>query len=260
MKKRFVIIAIFGLLSLTMAGDEYTDTLTNVVYTYNPNDNSAEVKAEVRTIYHDSEGGFSEVVKPGSPDVAGDIAILDKFMIEGHEYTVSQIGRGAFIYYCNDLTAVTLPETIVSIGDVAFYCCYNLVRVEIPKTVTSIGRSAFGQCINLVSVFSHIEDPFDTDAFELLDASEITLFVPKGCSMKYKAVNGWRNFNNIVEMESTGIPLPQKIEQTKTKDTIFNLLFVIGGKDIFVFATYYYGYTTLYIKRAMIKIVSVSIL
>lgn len=203
--------------------NEYTDTLTNVVYTYNPNDNSAEVKAEVRTIYHDSGGGFSEEVKPGSPDVSGDVAILDKFMIEGHEYTVSQIGRGAFIYYCDSLTAVTLPETIVSIGDVAFYCCYSLVRVEIPRTVTSIGRGAFGQCINLVSVVSHIENPFDTDAFELLDTSEITLFVPKGCSMKYKAVNGWRNFDNIVEMEATGIPLPQKIEQTKTKDTIFNL-------------------------------------
>ena len=203
--------------------NEYTDTLTNVVYTYNPNDNSAEVKAEVRTIYHDSGGGFSEEVKPGSPDVSGDVVILDKFMIEGHEYTVSQIGRGAFIYYCDSLTAVTLPETIVSIGDVAFYCCYNLVRVEIPRTVTSIGRGAFGQCINLVSVVSHIENPFDTDAFELLDTSEITLFVPKGCSMKYKAVNGWRNFDNIVEMEATGIPLPQKIEQTKTKDTIFNL-------------------------------------
>ena len=123
MRKRFVIVAIFGLLSLTVAGDEYTDTLTNVVYTYNPNDNSAEVKAEVVTIYHDPEGGLSEEVKPGSPHVAGDIAILDKFTIDGHEYTVSQIGRGAFIYYCDKLTAVTIPETVVSIGDAAFYCC-----------------------------------------------------------------------------------------------------------------------------------------
>ena len=203
--------------------NEYTDTLTNVVYTYNPNDNSAEVKAEVRTIYHDSEGGFSEEVKPGSPEVSGDVAILDKFMIDGHEYTVSQIGRGAFIYYCDNLTAVTLPETIVSIGDVAFYCCYNLVRVEIPKTVTSIGRSAFGQCINLVSVVSHIEDPFDTDAFELLDTSEITLYVPKGCSMKYKAVNGWSKFDNIVEMEATGIRFPMNIEQTNKEDFVFDI-------------------------------------
>lgn len=223
MKKRFIIIAIFGLLSLTVSGDEYTDTLTNVIYTYNPNDNSAEVKAEVRTVYHDPEGGLSEMVKPGSPDVTGDIVILDKFIIDGNEYTVSQIGRGAFIYYCDNLTAVTIPETIVSIGDVAFYCCYNLVKVEIPKTVTSIGRYAFGQCINLVSIVSHIEDPFDTDAFELLDTSKITLYVPKDCSMKYKTAKGWSNFGNIVEMEVTGIQFPMNIEQTNMKEFIYNI-------------------------------------
>ena len=218
---------------------EYTDSLTNVVYTYNPNDIYAEVKAAVRNVIA-KPGEESEVVtKPGSPDVIGDIAILDKFIIDGKNYTVNQIGEGAFIY-CKNLTSITLPETLVSIGDVAFYDCTNLVRIEIPKTVTSIGRDIIGtQCTKLTSVVSHIEEPFDAeDAFRYLDTSNITLYVPEGCGIKYKAFKGWRNFENIVETEATGTLFPKDLEKTNMKDYIFDLqgrhLISVPAKGVYI--------------------------
>ena len=43
----------------------------------------------------------------------------------------------------------TIPSTVTSIGDQAFYACENLAIEIIPNSVTSIGRQAFAYCTNL---------------------------------------------------------------------------------------------------------------
>lgn len=47
---------------------------------------------------------------------------------------------------CIDLTRVTIPNGVVSIGINAFCWCYQLSEVVLPESVTSIGNSAFGCC------------------------------------------------------------------------------------------------------------------
>ena len=49
-------------------------------------------------------------------------------------------------------THYTIPDSVVSIGERAFYGCSNLISVTIGNSVTSIGDSAFFQCSNLSSV------------------------------------------------------------------------------------------------------------
>ncbi len=62
--------------------------------------------------------------------------------------TVMSIGDYAFYNY-DSLTSVTIPDAIWSIGDYAFYNCDSLTSVTIPDSVTSIGRSAFEYCDGL---------------------------------------------------------------------------------------------------------------
>ncbi len=40
---------------------------------------------------------------------------------------------------CDGLTSVTIPNSVTSIGDEAFYDCTSLTNVTIPNSVTSIG-------------------------------------------------------------------------------------------------------------------------
>ena len=65
--------------------------------------------------------------------------------------SVTSIGNYAF-YHCDNLTSVTIPNSVTSIGDFAFQYCTSLVSVTIPNSVTSIGGYTFYSCDNLTSV------------------------------------------------------------------------------------------------------------
>ena len=71
------------------------------------------------------------------------------------EYTipdsVTTIGDSAF-YYCSRLKSVTIPDSVTTIGDYAFWCCSSLTSVTIPDSVTTIGDFAFYECRSLTSV------------------------------------------------------------------------------------------------------------
>ena len=65
--------------------------------------------------------------------------------------SVTSIGDHAF-YSCESLESIIIPEGVTSIGDSAFSWCYSLKSVTIPDSVTSIGDSAFYDCRSLKSV------------------------------------------------------------------------------------------------------------
>lgn len=72
------------------------------------------------------------------------------------EYTipasVTTVGEGAF-FECMGLTAISIPANVASIGDGAFYDCTSLKSITIPHSVTNIGESAFLGCNRLSNIF-----------------------------------------------------------------------------------------------------------
>ena len=73
----------------------------------------------------------------------------------GTEYTipdsVTTIGNWAF-YFCSSLTSVTIPDSVTTIGDEAFVECHSLTSITIGDSVTTIGDYAFYGCTSLTSV------------------------------------------------------------------------------------------------------------
>ncbi|MBQ7466695.1 MAG: leucine-rich repeat protein [Clostridia bacterium] len=67
---------------------------------------------------------------------------------------VTSIGSSAFSS-CWYLTSVTIPDSVTSIGDLAFFTCSRLTgTLTIPSSVTSIGEGAFYYCSGLTGTLT----------------------------------------------------------------------------------------------------------
>lgn len=76
---------------------------------------------------------------------SGDVSIPSTVTYNGQSYSVTSIGYGAF--RDTQITSITIPESVTSIGNRAFDGCYNLTSITIPNSVTTICDCAFQYCI-----------------------------------------------------------------------------------------------------------------
>lgn len=86
---------------------------------------------------------------------------------------------------------ITIPSTVTSIGNFAFYYCSALASVSIPTSVTKIGNYAFNRCLMISSLT--IPDgvsTIGTDAFS--DIPNVVYYgSATGAPWGAKCINGW---------------------------------------------------------------------
>ena len=70
---------------------------------------------------------------------------------DSNKYAVTELYQ--VFKNCSDLTSITIPNSVTSIGDYAFTGCDALTSITIPDSVTSIGGQwTFGNCSGLTSM------------------------------------------------------------------------------------------------------------
>jgi hypothetical protein len=128
----------------------------------------------------------------------------------------SVISIGDFAFWdCESLTSVTIPNSVTSIGDSAFEIC-GLTTITIPKSVTFIGTFAFFKCYRLTGVFfqgeppSHGSLPFGGDVIPM---DRATVYYLPGTT-------GW---SNTFPGDPFGVPTALWLPQIQTSDTSFGV-------------------------------------
>jgi len=92
----------------------------------------------------------AEFTSPTGNTYSGNVIIPSNVTYKGRTFTVVSISR-AFAD-CNNITSVTIPNSVTNIGDLAFANCNSLTSITIPNSVTNIGNHAFCECYNLASI------------------------------------------------------------------------------------------------------------
>ena len=102
-----------------------------------------------------------------------------------------------------EIKDLTVPDSIATINNYAFYNCSDLKTITLPGSITSIGHDAFSWCSSLTDVYCDANEVPEavSSAFPYASLRSATLHVPAGSIDKYKAQSPWSRFGNIVALQ-----------------------------------------------------------
>lgn len=138
--------------------------------------------AEGITIYYNyiNDGTELEVTYynhgnyPNDNRYKGNVIIPEEVVFMNRTRKVTRIGEGAFSS-CNELTSVTMPQSITSIGGNAFYGC-SLTSLVIPNSVTNIGSGAFGESnLTTINIPNNVTDIGEKTFYRCSSLTSVTI-------------------------------------------------------------------------------------
>ena len=124
--KKYILLIMLSCMSLFHAAAQETITVNNIRYYIDNGEATIAVQDET---------------------LSGDIIIPESITHEGRSYTVFRTTNGAF--QNTDITSISLPNNIKSLGNNCFKQCHNLISVKLPDNITSLGDYTFSICSKL---------------------------------------------------------------------------------------------------------------
>ena len=146
--------------------------------------------------------------------------------------SVTSIGGYAF-NGCSGLTSVTIPNSVTSIGDNAFRICKSLTSVTIPNSVTKIGTRAFLDCksLNSINCRALVPPAVDSSVFEESVYAGASLKVPEDAIAAYKEHEVWGRFSISAAPQSAIIEVDEDVENADGPFDIYNFRGVLVKRD-----------------------------
>jgi PKD repeat protein len=191
-------------------GDGATSTLQNPAHTYSSagdftptlvatNNNGFKVLGvgpQITVLRPGSSGNFTYVSNNGAITITGYIgppgAVVIPSTING--LPVIRIGPSAFAQ--SELTSLTIPDSISSIGDHAFWDCAGLKSATFGSGITNVEDYAFADCANLTTAYFYGNVPNGNPTIISGDnTNNVTVYYLPGTI-------GWPEWSRI-----TGVPV-----------------------------------------------------
>lgn len=116
--------------------------------------------------------------------------------------SVTSIGEYAF-YNCKSLDEINIPTSVTILELGVFRDCNLLTEITIPSSITTIKSSALMGCSKLNAIYCEKTIPVYLATvslvFDMIDKSTCTLYVPMGSKNVYQAAAQWSDFTKIEE-------------------------------------------------------------
>lgn len=134
----------------------------------------------------------------------------------------------------------TIPNTVECIGVLAFHQS-QLSRVVIPSSIVTIEESAFsfndwdeGEALKAIYSLNAMPptcllSEYGDTPFRGLPETSATLYVPNEAVEAYKSAEGWKDFQNIVGIDPTGIEDVKVTGESRKKE---NVIYDLSGRRL----------------------------
>jgi hypothetical protein len=112
--------------------------------------------------------------------------------------SVITIGQDAF-GTCTGLTSVNIPDSVTTIGIASFRYCSGMTSVTIGSGVTRIFYDAFSRCYSLNSITITATTPPSLGSSALQYTNNCPIYVPSGSVNVYKSASVWSNYASRIQ-------------------------------------------------------------